>query len=112
MFNKNIKLVLAALVLGLAIWQIIDRSIGNGIMLILLAAMFVLLYFKNEILILAFLRLRKQDFAGAQKWLDKINTLLNNDRNLFKKMEKIYSNNYLSEKYYSRCQNIYQKNLF
>ena len=41
-------------------------------MLILLAAMFVLLYFKNEILILAFLRLRKQDFAGAQKWLDKI----------------------------------------
>lgn len=72
MFNKNIKLVLAVLVFGLAVWQIIDRSIGNGIMLILLSAIFVLLYFKNEILILAFLRLRKQDFAGAQKWLDKI----------------------------------------
>jgi Glycosyltransferase len=47
------------------------------------------------------------------KWLDKINTLLNYDRKLFKeKMEKIYSHNYSSEKYYSRCLNIYQKNLF
>jgi len=47
------------------------------------------------------------------KWLDKIYTLLNNDRNLIKeKMGKIYSHNYSSEKYYSRCLNIYQKNLF
>ncbi|MFI8379901.1 DUF2892 domain-containing protein [Leeuwenhoekiella sp. NPDC079379] len=72
MFNKNIKLVLAVVIFGLAIWQFIDRSIGNGIMLILLAAIFILLYFKNEILILAFLRLRKQDFEGSKKWLDKI----------------------------------------
>ena len=110
MFNKNIKLVLAALVLGLAIWQIIDRSIGNGIMLILLAAMFVLLYFKNEILILAFLRLRKQDFAGAQKWLDKIK---NPEAALVRKQNGYY--NYLnglmlsqtnmiqSEKYFKHC---------
>jgi predicted S18 family serine protease len=34
--------------------------------------MFVFLYFKNEIILLAFLRLRKQDFPGAKKWLDKI----------------------------------------
>lgn len=72
MFNKNIKLVLAALITALAIWQFADRSIGNGIMLLLLAGVFVLLYFKNEFLILAFLRLRKQDFEGAKKWLDKI----------------------------------------
>ncbi|OAD92682.1 MULTISPECIES: hypothetical protein [Flavobacteriaceae] len=72
MFNKNIKLVLAALVIGAAVWQFTEIEIGNGIMLILLSLIFVFLYFKNEIILLAFLRLRKQDFPGAKKWLDKI----------------------------------------
>lgn len=72
MFNKNIKLVLFVVVLGLGIWQFFDRNIGNGIMLVLFSLIFILLYFKNEIIILAFLRLRKQDFDGAKKWLDKI----------------------------------------
>lgn len=72
MFNKNIKLVLTALIIGAAVWQFTETNIGNGIMLILLALMFVFLYFKNEIILLAFLRLRKQDFPGAKKWLDKI----------------------------------------
>ncbi len=72
MFNKNIKIILAAAIIGIAVWQFMENEIGNGIMLILLAAIFVLLYFKNEIIILAFLRLRKQDFPGAQKWLAKI----------------------------------------
>lgn len=72
MFNKNIKLVLAGLVIAVAIWQFIGGHIGNGISLILLAGIFVFLYFKNEIILLAFLRLRKQDFEGAKKWLDKI----------------------------------------
>ncbi len=72
MFNKNIKLVLAALMVATAVWQFTESYIGNGIMLILLALMFIFLYFKNEIILLAFLRLRKQDFPGAKKWLDKI----------------------------------------
>ncbi|MBT0608141.1 DUF2892 domain-containing protein [Aequorivita echinoideorum] len=72
MFNKNIKLVLAALVLGAAVWQFTETNIGNGIMLILLSLIFVFLYFKNEMILLAFLRLRKQDFPGAKVWLDKI----------------------------------------
>ncbi|HET8804807.1 MAG TPA: DUF2892 domain-containing protein [Aequorivita sp.] len=72
MFNKNIKLVLAALVLGTAVWQFTETNIGNGIMLIFLSLIFVFLYFKNEIILLAFLRLRKQDFPGAKKWLDRI----------------------------------------
>ena len=72
MYNKNIKLVIAALIVGTAIWQMIEGYIGNGIMLILLASVFVFLYFKNELILLAFLRLRKQDFPGAKKWLDKI----------------------------------------
>lgn len=72
MFNKNIKLVLTALLIGVAVWQFTESNIGNGIFLILISLMFVLLYFKNEIIIMAFLRLRKQDFDGAKKWLDKI----------------------------------------
>lgn len=90
MFNKNIKLVLFIIVLGLAIWQFIEREIGNGIMLVLLSAIFVLLYFKNEIIILAFLRLRKQDFPGAQKWLAKIK---NPETALVRKQQGYY--NYL-----------------
>ncbi len=72
MYNKNIKLVIAAILVGVAVWQIIEGYIGNGIMIILLALIFVFLYFKNEFILLAFLRLRKQDFDGAKKWLHKI----------------------------------------
>lgn len=72
MFNKNIKLVIAAAIVAWAIWQMIESYIGNGIMLILLAGIFVFLYFKNEMILLSFLRLRKQDFPGAKRWLDKI----------------------------------------
>lgn len=72
MFHKNIKLVLTVIIFGLAVWQFAEGNIGNGIMNILLASMFVFLYYKNEIILLAFLRLRKQDFPGAKKWLDKI----------------------------------------
>ncbi len=72
MFNKVFKLILAVLVLAFAIYQFIEGYIGSGILLVLLSGIFVLLYFKNELIILAFLRLRKQDFAGTKKWLDKI----------------------------------------
>ncbi|WP_300438851.1 DUF2892 domain-containing protein [Christiangramia sp.] len=72
MFNKNFKLVLAGLIIATAIWQFIEGNIGNGIFLLLLSGIFIFLYFKNEMILLAFLRLRKQDFPGAKKWLDRI----------------------------------------
>lgn len=72
MYNKNIKLVIAIALILLAFWQFFEGNIGNGIMLILLSLIFVFLYFKNEMILMAFLRLRKQDFDGAKKWLDKI----------------------------------------
>ena len=72
MFNKYIKLVLAIGMIALAVWQFTESEIGNGIMFILLSLVFIFLYFKNEIILLAFLRLRKQDFEGAKKWLDRI----------------------------------------
>ena len=72
MFNKNYKLVLAGIIFAIALWQFIEGNIGNGIFLILLASIFIFLYYKNEMILMAFLRLRKQDFQGAKKWLDKI----------------------------------------
>ncbi|MFT3793985.1 DUF2892 domain-containing protein [Flavobacterium sp.] len=69
MFHRFIKLILAALIIITGIWQMAENNIGNGIFLILLSAIPIFLYFKNEFILLAFLRLRKQDFAGAQKWL-------------------------------------------
>ena len=72
MFNKNFKLVIAGLIVMASVWQFIEGHIGNGIMLILLSLIFIFLYFKNEMILMAFLRLRKQDFPGAKKWLDKI----------------------------------------
>jgi hypothetical protein len=67
MFNKNLKLVLAVLIVLIAVWQFSEGNIGNGIMYILLSSIFIFLYFKNEIILLAFLRLRKEDFPGAKK---------------------------------------------
>jgi len=91
MFNKNIKLILAVGIFAFAIYQFVEGQIGNGIMYTLLAGIFVFLYFKNELILLAFLRLRKQDFPGAQKWLAKIK---NPETALVKKQQGYY--NYLN----------------
>lgn len=69
MFHRNIKLIIAALVILTGIWQFTESNIGNGIFVILLSAIPIFLYFKNEFILLAFLKLRKQDFEGAKKWL-------------------------------------------
>ncbi len=90
MFHRNIKLILAALIIALGIWQITERNIGNGIFLIILSAIPIFLYFKNEFILLAFLKLRKQDFAGATKWLSYIK---NPDTALVQKQQGYY--NYL-----------------
>jgi tetratricopeptide (TPR) repeat protein len=72
MFNKNFKLVLAFLLIAYAGYQFVEGEIGNGIFLILLSLIFVFLYFRNEIILLSFLRMRKQDLEGTEKWLEKI----------------------------------------
>jgi len=72
MFNKNIKLVIAGLIIALAIFTFIQGGIVNGILLLLLAGLFIFFYYKNEMILMSFLRMRKQDFLGSTKWLDKI----------------------------------------
>jgi len=90
MFPKIIKLILALGLTGTGVYQITDNYIGNGIFLLLFAAFLILLYFKNEFIFLAFLRLRKQDFEGTEKWLSRIS---NPQMNLIKKQQGYY--NYL-----------------
>lgn len=91
MFNKNIKLVLAVAIIAFAVYQFTENNIGNGIFLILLSIIPILLYFKNEYILLAFLKLRKQDMDGAKKWLDKIK---NPETALVQKQQGYY--NYLN----------------
>ena len=69
MFHRIFKLIFAGLIIMTGIWQMTEGYIGNGIFLIILSGIPIFLYFKNEFILLAFLRLRKQDFPGAQKWL-------------------------------------------
>jgi tetratricopeptide (TPR) repeat protein len=88
MYNKNIKMTIAVLIFGFAIYQFTEGNIGNGIMYILLSLIFVFFYFKNEFILLAFLRLRKQDFEGAKKWLGKIKNPTNA---LVKKQQGYYN---------------------
>tara|TARA_B100001287_G_scaffold238454_1_gene211930 strand:- start:116 stop:682 length:567 start_codon:yes stop_codon:yes gene_type:complete len=91
MFNKNIKLILTALILIFSVWEFYLGHIGNGIMYVLLSGIFIFLYFKNELVLLAFLRLRKQDFPGAKVWLDRIK---NPESALVRKQQGYY--NYLN----------------
>lgn len=90
MFHKALKLILAAALIAYSVYQFIDNEIGNGIFFLLLAGMFIFLYFKNEIILLAFLRLRKQDFEGTLRWLNRIK---NPEASLVKKQQGYY--NYL-----------------
>ncbi|PXX22085.1 DUF2892 domain-containing protein [Arenibacter sp. ARW7G5Y1] len=91
MFNKNLKLVIAALIIAYAVYQFVEGNIGNGISLLLFSSIFIFLYYRNEIILLAFLKMRKQDLAGTKKWLDKIK---NPDTALTKKQNGYY--NYLN----------------
>lgn len=90
MFHKNIKLILAGLITVWSVYQFSQGNIMNGISILLLAGIFVLFYFKNEFILLAFLQLRKQNFEGAKKWLGYIK---NPEKALIVKQQGYY--NYL-----------------
>lgn len=90
MFHKNIKLIIAIAIIGWTGYEFSQGHIGNGISLLLLAGIFIFLYFKNEFILMAFLQLRRQNFEGAQKWL---NYIKNPEGALVKKQQGYY--NYL-----------------
>jgi len=88
MFHKNIKLIFSGLITLWSGYEFYQNHIMNGISLLLLAGIFVFFYYKNEILLLVFLKLRKQDFAGADKLLTKIK---NPSAALIQKQEGYYN---------------------
>ncbi|WKD86132.1 hypothetical protein KCTC32516_01491 [Polaribacter huanghezhanensis] len=88
MFHKNFKLIIATLITAWSVYEFSQGHIMNGISILLLAGIFILLYFKNEFILLAFLQLRKQNFPGAQKWL---NYIKNPSAALTKKQEGYYN---------------------
>ncbi|MEN8125815.1 MAG: DUF2892 domain-containing protein [Bacteroidota bacterium] len=88
MHNKNIKLVIAGLIIAWAVFEFVKGHIWNGISILLLAGIFIFFYFKNEILLLAFMKLRKQDMEGTSKLLDRIK---NPSTALLKKQEGYYN---------------------
>ena len=110
MFHRIIKLIIAGLIVVASIWQFTEGNIGNGIFLILLTAIPVFLYFKNEFILLAFLKLRKQDFEGAKKWLAYIKNpetaLVRKQQGYFNYLHGIMlsqSNINQSEKYFKKA---------
>ncbi len=71
--NKYIKLVIAGLFIALGIYMMFfTRDLGWGIVVFLLSAFPILLFFKNEYILLSFWQLRKQKTAEAGAWLTKI----------------------------------------
>lgn len=67
--NKYIKFVIAALFIGGGIYLMMNRQIGWGILVALLAAIPVFLFFKNEYILLSFWQLRKQNMEKAAQYL-------------------------------------------
>lgn len=72
MINKIIKYLLIALSLGWSAYQFATGHIGNGIFFIFVAGLFVLSLFKHELILLAFIHLRRGKFEKARKTLEKI----------------------------------------
>lgn len=71
--NKYIKLVIAALLIVLGIYMMFfTRETGWGVVVFLLSAFPIFLFFKNEFILLAFWQIRKQNMAKAVQWLSKI----------------------------------------
>lgn len=67
--NKYIKFVIAALFIGAGVYLMMNREIGWGIVVAFLAAVPVLLFLKNEYILLAFWQLRKQNMEKAAQYL-------------------------------------------
>lgn len=73
--NKYIKLFIAALIIAFGIYLITDRHEALGILVIILSIFPIILFFRNEYMLLAFWKLRKQDIYGARVWMNKITNI-------------------------------------
>ena len=70
--NKYIKFVIAAILIATGIYLMFNRNVGYGILLVILSAVPIFLFFKNENILLAFWFLRKQNMEKATRWLNNV----------------------------------------
>ena len=87
MILQIFKLLLCSFLLFVSIWDFYLGNIGNGIFFVLLSGLVLFLYFKNELIILAFIALKKQKFEKAKKYLGYIK---NPKRSLIKSQQAYY----------------------
>lgn len=79
MVNKGIKIGLGVLLLAWSVYEFSQVHIGNGIMALLLVGIVVLLWFKHEVNLLAFLQIRRSKFESAKQilsWVKKPEQML------------------------------------
>ena len=72
MYNKEIKVLLALIILTCSILLFNSDEIGYGIVVLIIMGIVILSIFKDERIIKAFYHLRKNDMIKAQKTLSKI----------------------------------------
>lgn len=85
--NKNIKLIITSIIILLGIYFIYNRKISLGIICIILSILPILLFFRNENILMAFWFLRKKNLKQTKKWLNNITNL---DSQLFKQQHGYY----------------------
>ena len=72
MYNKEIKIVLALIILASSIFLFNLGEIGYGILVIIIMGLVILSIFKDERIVKAFYHLRKNDMQKAASTLSKI----------------------------------------
>ena len=72
MYNKEIKITLALIILACSIFLFNSGEIGYGIVVLIIMGLVILSIFKNERIVKAFYHLRKNDMQKAASTLSKI----------------------------------------
>jgi len=72
MYNKEIKIALALIILAFSIFLFNSGEIGYGIVVLIIMGLVILSIFKDERIVKAFYHLRKNDMQKAASTLNKI----------------------------------------
>jgi len=72
MYNKEIKIALAIIILACSIFLFNSGEIGYGIVVLIIMGLVILSIFKDERIVKAFYHLRRNDMKKAEKTLSKI----------------------------------------
>ena len=72
MYNKEIKIALALIILAFSIFLFNSGEIGYGIIVLIIMGLVILSIFKDERIVKAFYHLRKNDMQKAASTLNKI----------------------------------------